>query len=121
MYPLLQKTFGGLSTQYYIRQLIFGILIAAFVYYMSTQGGNQSIQPGMMLFIIVSTFLYPYARFVYESVIGYIMGENIFFMNAILMLIVKFITMTLCWAFSIFIAPVGLLYLYFQHSKAGAQ
>ena len=121
MYPLIQKTFGGLSPQYYIRQLIFGILIAAFVHYMSTQGGNQSIQPGMMFYIIVSTFFYPYSRFVYESIVRYIMGENIFFINAILMLIVKFITMILCWAFSIFIAPVGLAYLYYQHSKAEAQ
>lgn len=31
-----------------------------------------------ILFSIVSCFLYPYARFVYESVVGYVMGNNVF-------------------------------------------
>ncbi|EAA7274365.1 hypothetical protein B6G11_01825 [Salmonella enterica] len=35
----------------------------------------------------------------------------------IVMLMAKVITMCLCWIFSIFIAPVGLAYLYYYHSK----
>ncbi len=73
---------------------------------------------GLILFTVVSTILYPYSRFVYESIVGFIMGQNVFFVNAIFMLTVKFMTMTICWAFSIFIAPAGLAYLYFHHSKA---
>jgi hypothetical protein len=34
------------------------------------------------------------------------------------MLFVKVITMALCWCFAIFIAPIGLGYLYYHHSKA---
>jgi len=45
------------------------------------------------------------------------MGENVFYINAILMLFVKATTIILCWVFSIFIAPVGLAYLYYYHSK----
>ncbi len=71
----------------------------------------------MLLFIAISTLLYPYSRFVYDSIIGFIMGENVFFVNAIKLLIIKFTTMTLCWVFSIFVAPIGLAYLYFHHSK----
>ncbi|APW06193.1 hypothetical protein SEES3845_012215 [Salmonella enterica subsp. enterica serovar Senftenberg str. ATCC 43845] len=47
----------------------------------------------------------------------FIMGENAFFINAIVMLMAKVITMCLCWIFSIFIAPVGLAYLYYYHSR----
>ncbi|WP_259468424.1 hypothetical protein [Salmonella enterica] len=42
---------------------------------------------------------------------------NVFFINAIVMLMAKVITMCLCWIFSIFIAPVGLAYLYYYHSR----
>jgi len=49
---------------------------------------------------------------------SFIMGRNVFFVNAILMLFVKLMTMLLCWALAIFIAPVGLAYLYYHHSKA---
>lgn len=117
MHPVIQKTFGGLSTQYYFRQLFFGLAIAAFIFFMSTQGG-RSMPIGVLVFTIISTLLYPYSRFVYESIVGFVMGENVFFVNAIFMLMAKFFTMAMCWAAAIFIAPIGLAYLYYHHSKS---
>ena len=117
MHPVIQKTLGGLSMQYYFRQFFFGLAIAAFIFFMSTQGG-RSMSVGMLFFTVVSTLLYPYSRFVYESVIGFVMGENVFFVNAIFMLFTKFITMAMCWVFAIFVAPIGFAYLYYHHSKA---
>ncbi len=116
MHPVVQKTLGGLSPQYYFRQLFFGLVVAAFVFFMSTQDG-RSMPLGTVFFIVASTLLYPYARFVYESIVGFIMGENVFFVNAILMLITKFMTMAICWVLALFIAPIGLAYLYYHHSK----
>ena len=117
MHPIIQKTLGGLSPQYYFRQFFFGIVVAALIIFKSTQGG-RSMPIDMLLFTVVSTLLYPYSRFIYESVVGFIMGENVFFVNAIFMLVVKFVTMVMCWAFAIFVAPIGFAYLYFHHSKA---
>ena len=45
------------------------------------------------------------------------MGNNVFFVNIGLMFIVKFLTTIICWAMAIFIAPIGLIYLYFYHNK----
>lgn len=117
MHPVLAKTFGGLSPQYYIRQFLFGLAFPAFIIFMVSRGSSP-IQFGMIALLVVNTLLYPYSRFVYESVIGYIMGQNTFFLNAFVMLFAKAITMLLCWAFAIFIAPIGLVYLYFHHSRA---
>lgn len=117
MHPIFQKTLGGLSPQYYFRQLFFGALLGAFPIFMASQGGH-SASIGMYFFAIVSTLLYPYSRFVYESALGFIMGENVFFVNAMTMLISKLITMFICWVCAIFIAPIGLAYLYFHHSRA---
>jgi hypothetical protein len=50
----------------------------------------------MLLMMVVNTLLYPYSRFVYESVMGFIMGQNVFFVNAVLMLAVKVVTMVIC-------------------------
>jgi hypothetical protein len=116
MHPAIIKSFGGLSAKYYMRQFIFGLIFPAFMIFMSMHG-KTPISSGMITFMVISSLLYPYARFVYESVVDFIMGENLFFVNALLMLIVKFIMMVLCWAFALFIAPIGLLYLYFYHSK----
>lgn len=117
MHPVILKTLGGLSIEYYFRQFFFGLTIAAFIFFMSTQSG-RSMSMGMLFFTIVSTLLYPYSRFVYESLVGFVMGENVFFVNAFFMLVTKFFTMAVCWVFAIFVAPIGLAYLYFYHSKA---
>ena len=116
-----QKTLGGLSKQYYIRQFLFGCVFAALMISISVHGNSLYPDTGkLVLWIcmaIIYTFLYPYSRFVYETVVGYIMGNNVFYLNVGLMLFCKIITMALCWALSIFIAPIGMLYLYFYHSK----
>ncbi|MFJ2549525.1 hypothetical protein ACIOVF_24105 [Pseudomonas sp. NPDC087612] len=116
MQQFFSKTFGGLTPSYYIRQLIFGSLFAAFIIFMKARSPSGVTFDAISL-ALVCTLLYPYSRFVYESVIGYIMGSNVFFVNAALMLTVKVITMLMCWFFAIFIAPVGLAYLYWHHSR----
>lgn len=116
MQEIIKKTFGGLSAQYYIRQLFFGSLFAALVIYMAINGGKP-IQLSMIALLAVNTLLYPYSRFVYESVVRFIIGDNVFFVNAIFMIVIKIFTMLLCWGFAIFIAPIGLAYLYYHHSK----
>lgn len=79
--------------------------------------GKEPTPLGIYLFFLVSTLLYPYSRFVYESIAGFIMGKNVFFVNAIVMMMAKIFTMVMCWAAAIIIAPIGLLYLYIHHSK----
>jgi len=119
MHPFIAKTFGGLSPSYYFRQFVFGLIFPALILAVLSNS-HQPFQISLIFFIIVSGFLYPYSRFVYERIVEFIMGGNVFFVNAIMMLGVKFGTMTLCYCFSIFIAPVGLIYLYFYHSKNSA-
>jgi hypothetical protein len=119
MQDMIKKTFGGLSAQYYIRQLFFGSLFAALIIYVVLNGGKP-VQLSMIALLAINTFLYPYSRFVYESVVGFIMGNNVFFVNAIFMIIFKIFTMMLCWSFAIFIAPIGLAYLYYHHSKTAS-
>jgi len=117
MNTLFAKSFGGLSRPYYFRHLLFGLIFPAFVFFFASNAGKP-IPYHLILFSLVSTVLYPYARFVYEGVMNFILGNNVFFVNAIVMMFAKFSTMLICWAFAIFIAPIGLVYLYFRHSRA---
>lgn len=45
------------------------------------------------------------------------MGRHVFYVNAMLMLFVKIMSMAICWLLAVFIAPIGLLYFYIHHSK----
>lgn len=119
MHPVLRKTLGGLSPQYYVRQLFFALLIAG-VYLMVFMQSARPLAAGPLVFLGISTLLYPYARFVYESCVDFLVGGNLFVLPALLMLLVKLITMVMCFVMAIFIAPVGLAYLYWHHSKNAA-
>lgn len=116
MHPVIAKTFGGLSKQYYFRQFFFGLMFLAFFMFMSSQSAHD-VPFAAVLLIAINTLLYPYSRFVYESIVDFIIGRNMFVVNAFFMMFVKFMTMGLCWAGAIFIAPFGLAYLYYHHSK----
>ena len=116
MHPILSKTLGGLDNQYHFRQFVFGLIFPIVFYYFFLER-NAEVSIAMIAFAIVSTLLYPYSRFIYEKVMGFIFGENVFFVNAIIFLPAKFLTMYLCWGFAMVIAPVGLGYLYFYHTK----
>lgn len=118
MHPLIAKTFGGLSAPYYFRHLVFGLLIPLGMFLVISHGGGQSISTREYVLFAINTLLYPYARYVYEGIIDFIVGSNAFIVNAFVMLITKFVTMMLCWFLAIFIAPVGLAYLFYVHSKA---
>lgn len=111
---IFDKTFGGLSREYYFREFVFGLIFAGMFLYLFFSKG---ITLGEIFMVVISQILYPYARFVYHSVMGFIFGNNMFLVNALVMLALKFFMMLMCWGFAIFIAPIGLLYLYYHHSK----
>lgn len=116
MKEIFAKTFGGLTKQYLARQLFFGVAMAAlFISMMQNQPNGLGV--GGMLMFVVNAGLYPYSRFVYESIVNFIVGENFFLLPAIPMLIAKCFTMVMCFAFAMLIAPLGLAYLYFHHSR----
>ncbi|HBN8419073.1 hypothetical protein ABL975_08855 [Pseudomonas aeruginosa] len=118
MQNFFRMTFGGLSAKYYFRQLFFGSLFLALIVFLSISS-QKGMKVDLLVLSLVCTWLYPYSRFVYESVIGFLLGENIFYVPAIFLLFAKLMTMAICWSFAIFIAPIGLLYLYFHHRRAG--
>ncbi|MGK0270652.1 MAG: hypothetical protein ACI88H_001299 [Cocleimonas sp.] len=110
------NTFGGLKASYLIRQYIFGICLALLFANIKMQNG-QELSLSIAAVLIINTVFYPYSRFVYESIVEFILGENTFYVNGLVMLFVKVITMLFCWVAAIFIAPIGLAYIYFRSTR----
>ena len=118
MFKTIKNIILGLKPSYYFRQLFFGALLAtlyiSIMYYdkNNVSGGYSLDMRGFVIYSIINTLLYPYARYVYERIVDFIMGDNVFYVNAIWFLVFKFLTMFICWALAIFIFPIGLI-LYF--------
>ena len=109
-------TFGGLKASYLIRQYLFAICLALFFYNILSEN-RHVLTFGEMAILMINTALYPYSRFVYESIIEFIVGENTFYVSAPLMLVVKLVTMIICWSAAILISPFGLTYIYFRNNR----
>lgn len=111
---IFMKTFAGLKLAYIIRHFIFGLCIGVFMYLIT----RDYFPASSIISIIINTLLYPYSRFIYEYIVGFFIGENSnFFVEIKLFLIAKVITIYLCWALAMVIAPLGLIFLYFYHTK----
>ena len=121
MPPILADTFGGLSRNYYFRQLLFGGGLSALLYLAVTQNPNDSMPLALLPLLALNALLYPYSRFLYEKIVGFVIGDNAFYVPIFIMLFVKYLTMMMCLVCAIFIAPFGLLYLFFHHRKVRRQ
>lgn len=113
----VEKLSFGLTKEYYLRQMFFSILIGGFLIYTMAVSENPSKITNIVLFSLF-TLLYPYSRFVYESVVEFILGDNVIFGNALLFFAVKAITMLICWMGALFIAPIGLIWLYMKNRRS---
>jgi hypothetical protein len=114
MKSLLRKSFGGLPVPYYLRHFLFGLMFPVFMYFTLR---DNLYPPSLGLYVVVgaNTLLYPYARFVYEGFVGFVLGESVFYVNSGVLIFAKFLTMFACWLFAPYIAQVALVYLYAQN------
>ena len=108
----IKAVFCNMNPYYYFRHFVFGVAMSAFMLAVAGESRSQII-----VTTIICTLLYPYSRFVYETVIDFIMGDNVIISNVFLMLGWKFITIGICYGASPFIAPIGLVLLYFLKRK----
>ena len=112
---IFQTTFGGLTPSYYFRHMFFSFLIGACFIYGSLH--QVPVPYEFIAFSVVTSLFYPYARFVYENIVRFILGENIFFLHISIVLFFKVLTMLICWMFALAIAPIGLAYLYYHNNR----
>lgn len=109
----LRRTLGGLALHYYITKFLFAGVLFAGVMFIVAQSGN-ALNNEKIAFLVVCTFLYPYSRFIYET----IFGGKFLVINVVLLFIPKLLGILLCWVYAMIIAPIGLVYLYYHHSHA---
>ncbi len=120
--------FCNINPYYYFRHFFFAVALSTVIIL------NGGVRFQLVIMVVVCTLLYPYSRFVYEAIIDIIIGNNLTtddntivinvtinenesLFSMIFRLCFKVITMAFCFCFSPFIAPIGLLWLYFLQRK----
>lgn len=116
MKSFIDKTVGGLSPAYYIRHFIFSLTIPAVLIYARRHKGGKGVDP-KEYGVFVNTMLYPYARFLYERITSYIVGNNNFITTPLALLYKKAVSMVICWCLAIVMTPAGMLCLWYLHTR----
>ncbi|NSS75683.1 hypothetical protein HRG30_07575 [Enterococcus faecalis] len=111
MFRFVRTVFTSLHPSYLIRQYVFSGIVTAFFYFLSPGTAPTSFY----VFLGLNFILYPFAMFVYDSTVSLLMGENVWITSGIFSLIWGFIKIMLIYFFSVLIAPVGILILYFTN------
>jgi len=110
MRKFLTTIYGTLSLSYLIKQYVFGGLMYALMLY--ANGASPLHKTGVFIFLTLSLVLYPFAMFVYDSIINTLIDNWIIPVPAVLLLIWLPIKIVLIFVFAVLIAPIGILYLY---------
>ena len=115
MKDFIRKTFGGLKKDYLVRQYFFSILIGGFMLFTFSHSFTEIPRFDQLFLVVVNTAFYPYARWLYETLVGFIFGRTFIVVEGIFFLLAKLATMFICWFLAFIITPIVFLglWLYF--------
>lgn len=118
----VKNIFVAVSPRYLIRAYVISFAMLAIWLFANNAAVQGSSKVFWYSYLLLSLILFPFAKLVWDEIRDTLVGNNsiTYFglwaigVNYILKLMVNFAL----WAFSIFIAPLGILYLWLQNRKA---
>ncbi len=111
----LRRIFGGVQPSYIVRSYLIGLIFFALIVGMALSAETKNGTPiGLIVFAVLNTLLFPFAKLIWDELRNLAFGNNVIFMNAIFLFMLKWFVNAMLWAFAIFVAPIGILYLWFR-------
>lgn len=105
------KTILGLDNHTYIRHFLFGVIIFMVIcIFVSLPFSGVKLNSFLLINFSINTLLYPLSRHAYEAAIDYLVRDKTeFWVSLKLLILIKFISILLCWALAIIIAPIWII------------
>lgn len=110
MNNFIKNIFSQLDNSYLIRHYLYGALVFSLLLIASP---NLPV----IIFMVISLLLYPLAMIVYDGIVGTLMGNNTIVTSVLVAVIWGVIKTVVIFTFSIFIAPIGIGYLYLRNNS----
>lgn len=112
---MLARVFGSVRREYLLRAYVIGLMFYGFFIFMDYQAGWpdgffwKRALPGFICLV-----LFPFSKLVYDELKRFLLGDNVFFLNAIFMLFAKLVINSVLFICAWFIAPIGMAYLWYR-------
>lgn len=117
----------GLSRSYYWESFIKGAIVPVILVAIYIYAGKSSLSQILQFSLgwLVLLIFYPFSKFVYDTLMNFLMGNTIFITNVVLLFLWRYFVYAILLCFSIFIAPIGWIILFFlnksEYKKAIAE
>lgn len=120
MKKALLRAFGGLDRSYLFKQYLVGIAIFAICAFIVNRY-SDGLGLYTLLTFSVNTLLYPYSRYLFQSMLKAVFGNTVFDKGAAILTVLRVASIIVCWIAAWLIAPFGLVYLYFRGGQKSAR
>jgi len=116
------RTFGALRPAWLVRAYIISAALFALVAWMQWQAITTTGWTGQrvltMGYFVLCLILFPFAKLVWEELRNLMLGDNLFILNAIVMLFLKAVVTATLWMFAPFLGLIGMAWLWFRTRAA---
>jgi len=119
----ISRTFGALRPAYMIRAYVIGAIFFACMVWLRLQtpdahGNTDKVM--LLIYLFVCTLLFPFAKLIWDELRNVALGSNFFVMNAVILVFLKLLVNMMLWFFAVFVAPLGVLYLWYRSREVSA-
>ena len=115
MFQFVKRIFGTLEPRFLTRAYFIGsIFLAAFLIIILTSQEPFPNRGFTITLLVVNTLLFPFSKLVWNQCRAFLLGDTVIYYNAIFLMFMKYIINGFLWSFALFIAPVGIFYLWLK-------
>ena len=109
-----------MDNRYLVRAYLFSVaMLSYYIWILTTNTTLSNFEMvALMLYAVICTIIFPFSKLVWDEIKQTILGNNTIFSVGIwavfINFIVKVLINALLWFFAIFVAPLGILYLWIK-------
>lgn len=115
---MLGRILNGVERTYLIRAWLIAACFFALMAVVAFQNKN-GVQVAPLIYFAICTLLFPFSKLVWDEIKALVMGQNIIFMNALILMLLKVFINALLWSFAPFIAVIGIGYIWYRTKSNG--
>ena len=112
----LKSILGSLTPAFLLRSYLISAAMFALILWMmifSSEELPKGAAWGIMLYT-ANFVLFPFSKLVWEELKTLVLGENVVYLNLVIMVALKCMITSMLWIFSVFIGPFGIIYLWLR-------
>ncbi len=113
----LKRIFGAVQPSYLIRAYAIGVVFFGFFVFLAFSAAtrNPASSPyGMVALMLANLLFFPFSKLVFDEIKRVMMGDNILIVHIVVAMTAKLFINLLLFGLAIFIAPLGIIYLWFR-------